>query len=325
MDGNGKIRYHINTKRRKIMKKLGVLWLLFPFVLLGISGLVACSSPPPPPPPQPIQQPPPPPPPEPEPEPVSVPEPPPPDTTGPELAVNFSTQMFSPDGDGVDDELEVTIKADSKSTIANWRIEIREPYDPYPVFSEWGGTGNPPEKIVWDGRSASGELVQSATDYPFKLTVTDARGNVSVFEGFIGVDVLVMREPNGVLRVRVPSIVFGPNASDFAGLNAGIVANNDAILRRIAQVLNKFSTYKVKVEGHANPTGRTARERQREQETDLALSDLRARFVVDYLVKLGVTRSRLTPFGIGNARPVANIEDRNNWWKNRRVEFILER
>ena len=103
------------------------------------------------------------------------------------------------------------------------------------------------------------------------------------------------------------------------------MANNDAVLRRIAQVLNKFSTYRVKVEGHANPTGRTARERQREQAADQALSDLRARFVADYLARLGVTRSRLTPFGIGNIRPVANIEDRANWWKNRRVEFILEK
>jgi hypothetical protein len=250
-----------------------------------------------------------------------------PDTSGPELTVDFSTKMFSPDGDGVDDELVVTIKAADKSGIANWHIEILEPgdYEPHPIFAEWGGEGNPPEKIVWDGRNASGELVQSATDYPFKLTAVDAEGNVSVFEGFIGVDVLVIREPNGVLRVRVPSIVFGPNVSDFAGLNAETVVNNDLVLKRIAQVLNKFSAYKVKVEGHANPVGRTARERQREQETDLPLSDLRARFVVDYLVKLGVTRSRLTPFGVGNARPIADIGDRNNWWKNRRVEFILER
>jgi flagellar motor protein MotB len=227
----------------------------------------------------------------------------------------------------VDDELVVKIKADDESPIASWHIEILEPgdYKPHPVFAEWEGEGNPPEQIVWNGKSPSGELVQSATDYPFKLTTTDAMGNVSVFEGLIEVDVLVIREANGVLRVRVPSIVFGPNAGDFAGLDAGTVANNDAILQRIVEVLNQFSAYKVKVEGHANPTGRTARERQREQETDLALSDLRARFVVDYLVRLGIARSRLTPFGVGNARPIANIEDRNNWWKNRRVEFILER
>jgi outer membrane protein OmpA-like peptidoglycan-associated protein len=247
------------------------------------------------------------------------------DSTGPELSVNFSTRYFSPDGDGVEDELEVTIDVKDESAIANWHVEIAEPYAPNPVFSEWGGEGSPPAKIVWDGRSASGELVQSATEYPFKLTVTDVKGNVSVFEGLIEVDVLVIREANGVLRVQVPSIVFGANSSGFDGLDAETLARNDVVLRRIAQVLNKFATYKVKVEGHANPTGRTARERQREQETDLVLSDLRARFVVDYLVKLGVTRNRLTPYGVGNVRPVADITDRNNWWKNRRVEFILEK
>jgi flagellar motor protein MotB len=239
--------------------------------------------------------------------------------------VDFSTDYFSPDGDGVDDELEIAITAEDESGIANWRMEIREPYAPNSVFAEWGDEGNPPEKITWNGRSASGELVQSATDYPYTLTVTDAKGNVSVFEGFVGVDVLVIREPNGVLRVQVSSIIFGANSGDFDGLDAATLANNDAILKRIALVLNKFGTYKVKVEGHANPVGRTARERQREQETDLALSEIRARFVVDYLVKLGVARNRLSSFGIGNARPIASLNDRGNWWKNRRVEFILER
>jgi flagellar motor protein MotB len=304
------------------MKKLLALFAISLLVLCALSGLVACKSPPPPPVPRPAA---PPPPPSPPPEPAAPEPEPAPDSAGPELNVGFSTQYFSPDGDGVDDELIVSINAAGRSAIANWRIEIREPHDPHPIFSEWGGEGNPPEKIVWDGRSADGELVQSATDYPFRLTVTDVNGNVSVFEGFIGVDVLVIREANGVLRVRVPSIVFGANSGDFEGLDAETLANNDAVLKRIALVLNKFGSYKVKVEGHANPTGRTARERQREQETDLALSELRARFVVDYLVRLGVTRSRLTPFGIGNARPIVGIEDRNDWWKNRRVEFILER
>ena len=305
--------------------KIFPLFSIIVLIFCAIFGAVSCKSPPPPPPPAAAPLPPPPPPPSPEPE--VKPEAAAPDTTGPELEVAFSTKTFSPDGDGVDDELVVTIKASDESPIADWHIEILEPgdYEPHPIFAEWSGKGDPPPQIKWNGLSPSGELVQSATDYPFKLTAADARGNVSVFEGIISVDVLVIREANGVLRVRVPSIVFGPNAGDFAGLDAETVANNDTILRRIAQVLNKFSAYKVKVEGHANPTGRTARERQREQETDLALSDLRARFVADYLVKLGVTRSRLTPFGIGSAHPIANIEERNNWWKNRRVEFILER
>jgi outer membrane protein OmpA-like peptidoglycan-associated protein len=221
--------------------------------------------------------------------------------------------------------LEVSISVKDESPIGNWHIEIHEPQPPYLLFSEWKGEGEPPAKFSWDGRSTSGELVQSASDYPFKLTAADSLGNTSVYEGVIGVDVLVIREGD-TLRVQVPSIVFGSNSGGFDGLGEDVVAANDYILRRIAQVLNKFSTYQVKVEGHANPTAATVAARQREQDTELQpLSELRAKTVVDYLVNLGVARSRLSSLGIGGARPVVKYEDHDNWWKNRRVEFILVR
>jgi outer membrane protein OmpA-like peptidoglycan-associated protein len=94
-------------------------------------------------------------------------------------------------------------------------------------------------------------------------------------------------------------------------------------------VLNKFDTYKVTVEGHTNPIAQTEAEKRREQETDLRLSAQRAQTVVDYLVDLGVDRNRLTPIGVGGSRVVAPYAgpdgqpNRANWWKNRRVEFLL--
>jgi outer membrane protein OmpA-like peptidoglycan-associated protein len=190
-------------------------------------------------------------------------------------------------------------------------------------LSEWSGEGEPPAQVVWDGRSSKGELVQSASDYPFTLTASDSLGNSSTFEGEIEVDVLVIREGNN-LRVQVPSIVFGPNSGGFDGLDEEVIGNNDYILKRIAQVLNKFDTYKVTVEGHANLTAPTEAARKREQERESQpLSQKRAQFVVDYLVKLGIDRGRLSSIGIGGARPVVKYEDHDNWWKNRRVEFLL--
>jgi outer membrane protein OmpA-like peptidoglycan-associated protein len=306
------------------MKQFFITVSIVLLMICAVSGVISCKSPPPPaPPPQP-ESPPPPPPPDP------PPEPPAPDTAGPELEVSFSSEYFSPDGDGVEDELTVSIKARDESPIQNWRIEIREPYPPHLLFSEWSGDGPPPEQIVWDGRSVSGELVQSATDYPFKITVTDAFGNSSVYEGVIQVDVLVIREAGGVLRVQVPSIVFASDSGSLDGLNAETTANNDWILTRIAQVLNKFNTYKVKIEGHANPTTppNTAARRTEEAGTNrikglLPLSEERAKSVVEYLVKLGVDRGRLTAIGVGSARTIVDFADKDNWWKNRRVEFIL--
>ena len=241
--------------------------------------------------------------------------------------------MFSPDGDGVDDELEVTITVTHDFDIAGWRIEILEPYPPYLTFAEWSDEGTPPETIIWDGYSESGELVQSASDYRYKLTVSDIYGNISTNEGYIWVDVLVLRDGD-ILRVIVPSIMFPPNLSSFDSLDPDTIVNNIWVLQRIAQVLNKaeFSTYRVKVEGHANPTTPPNTRARDIEETGtprelglLPLSEARARTVVDYLIVLGVDQGRLSYIGVGSARIIVEFEDRDNWWKNRRVEFILEK
>ena len=253
-----------------------------------------------------------------------APPPPAPQPSGPpQISVSLSPRYFSPDGDGVDDQLYVSINLRGETPIAEWKIEITEPEPPYLLFSEWSGKGNPPAQIVWDGRSTKGELVQSAMDYPFTVTATNILGLSSTYKGVIETDVLVIREGNQ-LRVQVPSIVFGSNSGGFTGLDGNTISNNDAILRRVALVLNKFGTYKVTVEGHANSTATTESARRLEQERELQpLSQQRAQYVMDYLDRLGVSRSRLTAVGIGGARPLAPYSDRDNWWKNRRVEFIL--
>jgi flagellar hook assembly protein FlgD len=241
------------------------------------------------------------------------------DISGPVLSFASSPEFFSPDNDGVDDELSMFPGARDASPIASWSLEIREPQPPYQLFYRIEGRGSPAERIIWDGRSYRGELVQSATDYPFSYRAEDVLGNANSMEGTIGVDVLVLRDGNN-LKIQVPSIVFRANEADFIGLPPEVVENNNRILRRIAEILNKFRDYRVQVEGHANPVTRTASEERTELQP---LSERRARATVDFLAGFGVSRSRLSATGMGGTRPVVPYEDRDNWWKNRRVEFIL--
>jgi outer membrane protein OmpA-like peptidoglycan-associated protein len=244
-------------------------------------------------------------------------------------------EYFSPDDDGVADELAISIEARDESDIWSWQFDILDPNNR--LFQRWSGEVDTPEEIEttltvfnkvinWDGRGLTGELVQSASDYSFVFTATDVFNNSSTYEGKIQIDILVIKEGD-TLRVQVPSIVFASNSAGFEGLSEEVRANNDWILNRIAQVLQKFNTYHVTVEGHANYTVAPAQTRQRQRESQelRTLSQARARTIVDYLVSLGVERNRLSSVGIGGDRPVATFEDRDNWWKNRRVEFILER
>ena len=55
------------------------------------------------------------------------------------------------------------------------------------------------------------------------------------------------------------------------------------------------------------------------------LSQERAEFVKSYLKKNGVDGERLNAVGRGGRQPVVSRNDTDNWWKNRRVEFILNK
>jgi outer membrane protein OmpA-like peptidoglycan-associated protein len=241
------------------------------------------------------------------------------DVSGPELNFRSTPDYFSPDNDGVDDELTMFLGVRDASPIASWSLEIREPEPPHQLFYRIEGRGAPAERTLWDGRSSRGELVQSASDYPVTFRAVDALGNETTINTKIGVDVLVIRDGDR-LKMQVPSIVFRPSAADFDGLPAETVENNNRIIRRIAQILNKFREYRVQVEGHANPVLRTAQEETEELQP---LSEARARFTMNTLVNFGVSRNRLSSTGAGGTRPVVSPDDRDNRWKNRRVEFIL--
>ena len=238
----------------------------------------------------------------------------------PELGVKLTPKYFSPDNDGNEDELFINLSVKSDAQLKQWSFEIREPEDTgNKLFWNTGGKDKITEQIIWDGRSLKGETVQSATDYPYTFTVTDEIGLTSVVKGYVPIDVLVIRDGDK-LKIAVPSIIFRKNAADFDGLEQNVVDRNVKVLTRIAEILNKFPEYKVQVEGHANNTSGTERE---EKEDLIPLSGARADAVRKFLIGKGVARGRLSSVGIGGTKPIAARSDRDNWWKNRRVEFIL--
>jgi len=241
------------------------------------------------------------------------------DISGPILGFHSEPEYFSPDNDGVDDELFMYLSARDASPIASWSLEIRETQGTRQLFYQIGGRGSPSDRIIWDGRSNKGELVQAATDYEYTYRASDTLGNSSSITGKITTDVLVIRDGD-MLRIQIPSITFRANYPDFIGIPQERLDNNIRVLKRVAEILNKFRDYKITVEGHANPVLGTAKE---ETEELMPLSYARAQFVIDQLGSYGVSRSRLSPTGRGGTVNVANPKDQDNNWKNRRVEFLL--
>lgn len=258
----------------------------------------------------------------------------------PQLSVGIAPKYFSPDNDGNNDDLFIKLSGKSLASLKNWDFTI---YDRNGnQFWKTSGKSTITEKMIWDGRGNNGELVQSAEDYKYVFTATDILGMKGIVEGTINVDVLVVRDGDK-LKMQVPSIIFRSDNADFGvqvldnkgkivktGITQSQLENNERVLKRIATILKKFSDYNVTIVGHANSVTGTTEEENEDNPSKWGpalqpLSEKRAQYVKDELVNLGVNVSRLSVEGKGGSEPVADRKNKDVNWKNRRVEFILEK
>ena len=245
------------------------------------------------------------------------------DVSAPRIDITVSPQPFSPDNDGVDDELYITTKVTDLSAIEEWRLEILDPVGS--MFLSYAGKGVPSERILWDGLSDSGELVQSAEDYALRITLRDKQRNSVSAEQLIPVDILVIREGDK-LKIRIASITFPPNSANLAAVaDIEKAARNDKTLQRLFEIFKKYSAYQIRIEGHANITRFWSEsEAKKENEEELIpLSLSRAEAVKQALINLGLDGNRISVVGLGGSSPIVAFDDEENRWKNRRVEFIL--
>lgn len=86
-------------------------------------------------------------------------------------------------------------------------------------------------------------------------------------------------------------------------------------LNRIVMMLKENPRMKIEIAGHTDNMGADTYNQK--------LSENRAKAVVDYLIKAGITKDRVTPKGYGEAVPVASNETEEGRQLNRRVEFKI--
>jgi peptidoglycan-associated lipoprotein len=97
--------------------------------------------------------------------------------------------------------------------------------------------------------------------------------------------------------------------------SSSVRADAQQTLARQAQWLNKYSSYRIVVEGHADERGT--------REYNLALGARRAAAARDYLISQGVSGGRLKTISYGKERPVAVCDDISCWSQNRRAVTTL--
>lgn len=91
---------------------------------------------------------------------------------------------------------------------------------------------------------------------------------------------------------------------------ASIKAESTTVMVDIIQILNEYPTAKFTVEGHTDSVG--------SEKLNQELSEKRANSVRDFLIDKGISSSRLTAIGYGEAKPIATNNTRAGRAQNRR-------
>ena len=102
---------------------------------------------------------------------------------------------------------------------------------------------------------------------------------------------------------------------EFETGKATIKPKSYPLLDEIAQTFKENPDYIIEVQGHTDNTGN--------EDANLKLSQNRADAVLEYLVKRGVAKERMSAFGFGQERPIADNKTKAGRQKNRRVEFKI--
>jgi outer membrane protein OmpA-like peptidoglycan-associated protein len=99
--------------------------------------------------------------------------------------------------------------------------------------------------------------------------------------------------------------------------SAEILPESDSILSAVAKILGDHPEItNVRIEGHTDNRGGAA--------MNLALSGRRAASVVNWLVRRGIDKSRLSSKGFGLTRPIDSNTTEEGRQNNRRVEFHID-
>ncbi len=86
-------------------------------------------------------------------------------------------------------------------------------------------------------------------------------------------------------------------------------------LNRNAELLSRYKTVRILIEGHCDERGTN--------EYNLALGQRRTDSAKGYLVEYGIPGSRITTISYGEERPIDRGHNETAWSKNRRCEFII--
>ena len=170
---------------------------------------------------------------------------------------------------------------------------------------EDGGTKYAVLKIVKDGKEAW-VRVEGANNGIYKLHIVEKQ---AMNQEVVADAKFLAGSISTTGKAAVYGIYFDTNKSV-------IKSESEPAIAQIAKMLQSDPALKIYVAGHTDNVGLF--------DYNVKLSQDRAAAVVAALTKLGISASRLIPFGAGPTSPVASNKSEEGRAKNRRVELVAQ-
>lgn len=126
------------------------------------------------------------------------------------------------------------------------------------------------------------------------------------------------RYPDAATRARIDELLARIQDAYFDydrhTLRQDAVSTLNSDSRELAQILNQYPDYKIRIEGYCDERGSA--------EYNIALGEARAKSAKDYLVSVGVSGNQLSTVSYGKETQVCDEHNESCWSKNRRVHII---
>jgi peptidoglycan-associated lipoprotein len=127
--------------------------------------------------------------------------------------------------------------------------------------------------------------------------------------------------PDAATRARIDELIGRIQDAyfdyDARTLRSDAISTLAADSKELAQILQQYPGYKLKIEGYCDERG--------SDEYNVALGDARAKAAKNYLVNAGVAAVQLDTVSFGKMNPVCTEHEESCWQKNRRVHIVAEK
>ena len=245
------------------------------------------------------------------------------DLTPPEADLAITATPFAVNNDVLDGEVVFDPNAKDESGIYKWVLTLTDSSGEEGMVE---GKGLSDNGIVLYGEDYLAEEVKALNKFDASLKLIDMNGNSTVVEGNFVIEIIA-NLVDGRYYIMVPKIIFSAYKHTLHSRGKAAADENMKTIKKVAELFKKYPGYTIVLEGHAlnvfydSINGK----KTKEEKVLVPLTERRAEAVRKALFEQGVPEDSIKIEYFGGSKPEASVSNRSIRWKNRRVEFAIEK